>query len=145
MLRQPLTYWLPKHPVFSFTLTLTQSVKLPMVTHPSLCSPYVTYGTLCHAIGHQVLPTHPGCASHPDVTYRTLCHAIGHQVLPTPAFSIIPHPSVSYRQVFRPILYIQPSTLQSDSRLYPNPQLYFLPRSHPNQVPSRLQPIPTLT
>ena len=27
-----------------------------MVTYPSLCSTYVTSGTLCHAIGHQVLP-----------------------------------------------------------------------------------------
>ena len=86
------TYWLPKHLVFWFTLTLTQSVRLPMVTYPSLCSTCVTYGTLCHAIGHQVLPT--------------------------PA-SVIPHPSVNYRQVFRPILYFQPSPSQSDSRLYP--------------------------
>ena len=145
MFRQPLTYCLPKHPVFWFTLTLTQSVRLPMVTYPSLCSPCVTYGTLCHAIGHQVLPTHPGCTSHLDVTYRTLCHAIGHQALPTPAFSVIPHPSVSYRQVFRPILYFQPSSSQSDSWLYPNPQPYFQPRSHPNQVSSRLWPIPTIT
>ena len=30
-------------------------------------------------------------------------------------FDIIPHPSVDYRQVFRPILYFQPSPLQSDS------------------------------
>ena len=51
------TYWLPKHPIFWFTLT--QSVRLSMVTYPSLCSPCVTYGTLCHAIGHQVLPTQP--------------------------------------------------------------------------------------
>ena len=50
------TYWLPKHPVFWFTLTLTQSVGPPMVTYPSLCSLCVTYRTLCHAIGHQVLP-----------------------------------------------------------------------------------------
>ena len=28
-----------------------------MATYPSLCSPCVTYGTLCHAIGHQMLPT----------------------------------------------------------------------------------------
>ena len=36
------------------------------------------------------MPCHlsPG-ASHPDVTYGTLCHTIGHQVLPTPAFSVI--------------------------------------------------------
>ena len=32
----------------------TQSVRLPLVTYPSLCS---TYRTLCHAIGHQVLHT----------------------------------------------------------------------------------------
>ena len=31
-------------------------------------------------------------------------------------FDIIPHPSVDYRQVFKPILYFQPSPLQSDSR-----------------------------
>ena len=37
----------------------TQSVKLPLVTYPSLCSTCVTYRTLCHAIGHQVLPTQP--------------------------------------------------------------------------------------
>ena len=30
-------------------------------------------------------------------------------------FDIIPHPSVDYRQVFRPILYFQPSPSQSDS------------------------------
>ena len=30
-------------------------------------------------------------------------------------FGIIPHPSVDYRQVFRPILYFQPSPWQSDS------------------------------
>ena len=53
------TYWLPKHPDFWFTLTLTQSVRLPMVTYPSLCSSFVTYETLCHAIGRQVLPTQP--------------------------------------------------------------------------------------
>ena len=49
------THWLPEHPVFWFTLT--QSVRLLMVTYPSLCSPCVTYETLCHAIGHEVLPT----------------------------------------------------------------------------------------
>ena len=31
-------------------------------------------------------------------------------------FEIIPHPSVDYRQVFRPILYFQPSPSQSDLR-----------------------------
>ena len=42
--------------------------------------------------------------------------------LPNP-FSVIPHSSVDYRQVFRPILYFQPSPSQSDSRLYPTPYL----------------------
>ena len=37
----------------------TESVRLPLVTYPSLCSICVTYRTLCHAIGHQVLPTQP--------------------------------------------------------------------------------------
>ena len=37
----------------------TQSVRLPLVTYPSLSSTCVTYRTLCHAIGHQVLPTQP--------------------------------------------------------------------------------------
>ena len=32
-------------------------VRLPMVTYPSLGCPCVTNGTLCHAIGHQVLLT----------------------------------------------------------------------------------------
>ena len=49
------THRLLKHPVFRFTLT--QSVRLPMVTCPSLCIPCVIYGTLCHAIGQQVLPS----------------------------------------------------------------------------------------
>ena len=62
-----------------------------MATYPSLCSPCVTYGTLCHTIGHQVLPTH----------------------------LVIPHPPVDYRRVFTPILYFQPSPAQSDSRLTP--------------------------
>ena len=110
MLRQPLTYWLRKHPVFWFTLTLTQSVRLPMVTYPSLCSPCVTYGTLCHAIGHQMLPT--------------------------PAFSIILHPSASYCQVFRPILYFQPSSSWSDLQLYPNPSC----TSYPGPSPARFHP-----
>ena len=30
-------------------------------------------------------------------------------------FDIVPHPFVDYRQIFRPILYAQPSPLQSDS------------------------------
>ena len=34
--------------------------------------------------------------------------------LPSLVFDIIPHSSVSYRQIFRPILYFQGSSLQSD-------------------------------
>ena len=68
-----------------------------MVTYPSLCSACVTQGALCHAIGYQVLLT--------------------------PAFNVIPHPSVSYRQVLRPILYFQASSSQDDSLLCPNPYL----------------------
>ena len=41
---------------FNSPLPLTQSVRPPMATYPSLCSTCVTYGTLCHARGHQVLP-----------------------------------------------------------------------------------------
>ena len=90
------TYWLPKYPGFWFTpLFSTQSVKPPLATYPWLCNTCVTYGMPCHAIGHQVLPT--------------------------PAFNIMAHPSVSYRQVFRPILYFQPSSSQSGLRLCPNP------------------------
>ena len=37
----------------------TQSVRLPLLTYPSLCSTCVTYRTPCHAIGHQVLPAQP--------------------------------------------------------------------------------------
>ena len=33
-------------------------------------------------------------------------------------FDVIPHPSVSYRRVFTPILYFQPSSSQSDSRYF---------------------------
>ena len=42
------------HPLF-----LTQSVRPPLVTYPSLCSIYVTYRTPCYVSGHQVLPTKP--------------------------------------------------------------------------------------
>ena len=38
---------------------LTQSVRLPLVTYPSLCSICATYRMPCHVIGHQVLPTQP--------------------------------------------------------------------------------------
>ena len=40
-------------------LTTKQLVRPPLVTYPSLCSTCVTYGTLCHAIGHQLPPTQP--------------------------------------------------------------------------------------
>ena len=35
----------------------TQSVGLPLITYPSLCSTFMTYRSPCHASGHQVLPT----------------------------------------------------------------------------------------
>ena len=37
----------------------TQSVRPPLATYSILCSTCVTYGTSCHAMGHQLLPTHP--------------------------------------------------------------------------------------
>ena len=82
-------YWLPKHPVFWFILTLTQSVRPPMVTYPSLCSTCVTYGTLCHARGHQVLPAPDFSSLTCDLRdamprQRSLTHS--RQVLPTPSF-----------------------------------------------------------
>ena len=42
--------------LFNWPQPLTQSVRLPMATYPSLCSSCVTCGTLCHTFGHQVLP-----------------------------------------------------------------------------------------
>ena len=53
-------FWMLRHPVFWFTsLFLTQSVRLPLVTYPSLCSTCVTYRISCHTIGHWVLSTQP--------------------------------------------------------------------------------------
>ena len=53
-------YFLFRHPVFLFTsLFLTQSVRQPLVTYPSLCSVYVTYRTPYHANSHQALSTKP--------------------------------------------------------------------------------------
>ena len=97
MLRQPLFFWSGCLSIqfFNLPLPLTLSVRSPMATYPSLCSTCVTYGTPCHARGHQVLPTHP----------------------------VIPHSPVDYHRVFTPILYSQPSPAQSDSRL--TPQLFF--------------------
>ena len=52
-----LFFWMLRHPIFWFTsLFLTQSVRVPLVTYPSLCCAYVSYGTPWHAIGHQALP-----------------------------------------------------------------------------------------
>ena len=87
------TYWLPKHPVFWFTLTLTQSVRLPMVTYPSLCSTW-------WLTGHYATPEVTTCF---------------------PPNPVIPHSSVDYHQVFKPILYFQSGPSQSDLRLYPTP------------------------
>ena len=70
-----LFYWLNKYPVFWLTVFSQHSVRPLLATYPWLCS-------TC-------------------VTYRTPCRAIGNQVFRTPAFKVIPHTSVSYRQVFR--------------------------------------------
>ena len=90
-------------PAFS---SLTCNLRHAMPHKRSLTHSHLTYGTPCHARGH----------SHT----HTKCFPLQ---LPTPAFNVIPHPSVSYRQVFRPILYFQPSLSQGDSRLCPNPYL----------------------
>ena len=42
-----------------FSAISTQLVRPSSATYPSLCSTCVTYGTPCHAIGHQLLPTQP--------------------------------------------------------------------------------------
>ena len=42
-----------------FYSPLTQSVRPPMFTYPSLSCTCVTYKTPCHTIGHQALPTQP--------------------------------------------------------------------------------------
>ena len=56
-------YWLWINSHFAdlsvILLTLNNTVRPPLVTYPSLCSTCATYGTLCHAIGHQLLPTQP--------------------------------------------------------------------------------------
>ena len=46
---------------FSFLIHLPflSTVRPPLFTYPSLCSTCVTYGTSCHAICHQPLPTQP--------------------------------------------------------------------------------------
>ena len=57
---------------FNSPLPLTQSVRLPMAIYPSLCSTYVTYGTQCHARGHQVLSEPPGILTGPLPRQRSL-------------------------------------------------------------------------
>ena len=61
MLRQPLLYSLvAKASSFFYSpSTLTQSVRLPMVTYSSFCSPCMTCRTLCLTMGHQMLPPQP--------------------------------------------------------------------------------------
>ena len=58
MFRQTLlrVYWLPKHPVFWFTPFLNTVIQATSGYYSSLCSTCVTYGTPCHARGHQHLP-----------------------------------------------------------------------------------------
>ena len=53
------SYWLLRCPVSKFTPFPTESVRLPLVSYPSLCSTCMTYRTPCHSIGHQLLPTQP--------------------------------------------------------------------------------------
>ena len=55
---------------FIHFLILTQSVRQPVVTYHSLCSTYVPYRTPCHAIGHQVLPTHPSHSGKQRISLR---------------------------------------------------------------------------
>ena len=46
------------------------------------------------------------------IVFRRFCDVVLHSLL----FDVIPHPSVSYRQVFTPISYFQSSSSLSDSR-----------------------------
>ena len=110
-----------------FFNSLTCDLQDAMPRQTSLILSHVTYGTLCHARGH--LHYHmwlTGCYAMPEVTH-TLAPSASQPTFPPsflpPAFNVIPLTSVSYRQVFRPILYFQPSSSQSDSRLCPNPYL----------------------
>ena len=61
-----LYYWVKRY-FYRFLLTLSKS-KIPFGRNS------VTYGTLCHAIGHFVFYYH-------HVTCRTSCHASGHLVI----------------------------------------------------------------
>ena len=47
-----------------------------MVTYLPLCSTCLTYRTLCHAIGHQLLPTNPFTTSATDLRERFLLSGV---------------------------------------------------------------------
>ena len=64
-----------------FDSPLAQSLRLHLATYHSLCSTCATYGTPCHAIGHQLFPTQPFAANATDLRERFLLLA------PIPAFS----------------------------------------------------------
>ena len=66
MLREPLTYWLPKHPVFWFNLTQHSQLGylwLPTLTVQPLCD-------LCNTMSCHWSPgaSHPSCVSYPGPT-----------------------------------------------------------------------------
>ena len=58
----PYHFWLPTFldcpgiQFFNSPFSPTQSVRLSLVTYPSLCRAYVSYRTQYHASSHQVLP-----------------------------------------------------------------------------------------
>ena len=54
-----LLFWYFRHPVFWFTPFPTQSVRLPLVTYPSLSTTSFTYRMLCHASSHLMFPIQP--------------------------------------------------------------------------------------
>ena len=62
----------------------TQLVKLPLVTYPLLCSTCVTKGTLCYAIGHELLPEQTFTASATDLRERFLLSGVFY-LTPLPA------------------------------------------------------------
>ena len=66
-------------------MTLNNTIRLPLGNYPSLCSTCVTYGTPCHAIGHQLLPTHLFSMSATDLRERFLLSGIFYHTL-LPAF-----------------------------------------------------------
>ena len=57
--------WLFRHPVFWFTsLFLTQSVRLSLLTYPSMCSSYVTCRMPCYARVTKHFPPNPYLERH---------------------------------------------------------------------------------